>query len=311
MQYYTKQQLQGAARYGPLTHVGNWNEEKMMQDVKMREYILRRENGELNMDKFSVRMRTANTPVELSTAKRSEFVLLGDVFQLRACEVDGVLAVDMAARDPRDLVSHSVTFAPNLDPCARNAFTFEKYEPRSRSHTTTFMVKSTREELCYGELVMIRVLPAAQAHPDYTSEPLYLHSSIIDTKYFSKKTKNQEVRMAPGTSYAAAWKVVPVNAAHRDLAEGEPVMAGAPVVLVHCNTNADLCCPGVPQTNDFGSEYEACACTVTTMAKSWKLLKDQKGSHDSMHDAQTISPNHFVLITGNLLEDCEVEKCEA
>jgi hypothetical protein len=68
-----------------------------------------------------------------------------------------------------------------------------------------------------------------QAHPDYTSEPLYLHSSIIDTKYFSKKTKNQEVRMAPGTTYAAAWKVVPVNAAHRDLAEGEPVMAGAPV----------------------------------------------------------------------------------
>eukprot|EP00959_Pyramimonas_sp_CCMP1952_P451423 9451580-Pyramimonas_sp.AAC.1 len=84
MQYYTKQQLQGAGKYGANTRVGNWNEEKTMQDVKLQEFIKLKEHGALASDHFSVRMRTANAPAELTTPKQSEYVLLGDVFQLRA-----------------------------------------------------------------------------------------------------------------------------------------------------------------------------------------------------------------------------------
>uniref|UniRef100_A0A7S0QT10 Uncharacterized protein n=1 Tax=Pyramimonas obovata TaxID=1411642 RepID=A0A7S0QT10_9CHLO len=314
MQYYTKQQLQGAGRYGALTRVGNWNEEKYMQEVKLREFIKRKEEGSLASDVFSVRMRTANAPAELTTPKKSEYVLLGDVFQLRSCEVDAVLAADMATKDQRDLESISVTFSPNLEPCARNTFTFEKYEPNSKSHTTTFMVNSDREELCYGQLVRIRLNPAAQNHPDYSQEPLYLWSSIVDIKYCSKITKNQEVRLNPGTNYPSAWKVVPIKAAHRDLAEGEPVMAGAPLALVHVNTSADLACTGAVHRNDFGAEYEACGCTVTGVAKTWKLLKDRNGTHDSLYETEGLSPNHFVFITGNLLvseETCPEEDAKA
>ena len=78
-------------------------------------------------------------------------------------------------------------------------------------------------------------------------------------------------------------------------------MAGAPVALIHVSTNADLACTGAVQRNDFGAEYEACSCTVTGVAKTWRLLKDRNGTYDSLYDTEGLSPNHFVIITGNLM----------
>jgi len=57
-----------------------------------------------------------------------------------------------------------------------------------------FMQEFHREELCYGQVVLIRINPAAQDHPDVIKAPLYLTSSMVDMHHFSKVSKNQEVR---------------------------------------------------------------------------------------------------------------------
>lgn len=50
MQYYTKQQLQGSVRYAPNCLVGNWNEDVEVQDIKLKDFHRRREEGSLKLD---------------------------------------------------------------------------------------------------------------------------------------------------------------------------------------------------------------------------------------------------------------------
>lgn len=300
MQYYTRQQLVGSGKYSQRVRIGNWNEDLTLQEVKLREYIAAKEAGALSMDKHAVRLRTALAEVELKTVKEDEYVHLGDVLQLSSKETSAVLAGDLGEKDPRDSDSHAVTYSLISDPCARNTFVLEKYVPKEGLHNTTFFRDFNGETLCYGQTVMIRINPKSQELPGTLQEPLYLTSSMVDMQHFSKITKNQEVRLTPNTSYLTAWKVLPVKTAHRDIAEGEPVLAGAPVVLKHCATNNDLACLGVVQMNDFGNEFEACCSTVATVGKRWSLQKDLLGTYDSQFDAEGGSPNTFVFITGNL-----------
>lgn len=49
MQYYTKQQLQGAGGYSPGVRVGNWNEEVNMQETKLKELLLKQQEGSLKL----------------------------------------------------------------------------------------------------------------------------------------------------------------------------------------------------------------------------------------------------------------------
>ena len=52
MQYYTKQQLQGAGGYSPGVRVGNWNEEVNLQETKLKELLLRQQEGSLKLNKY-------------------------------------------------------------------------------------------------------------------------------------------------------------------------------------------------------------------------------------------------------------------
>lgn len=56
MQYYTKQQLQGAGGYSSGVRVGNWNEEVNLQETKLKELLLKQQEGSLKLT------RCLNTP---------------------------------------------------------------------------------------------------------------------------------------------------------------------------------------------------------------------------------------------------------
>lgn len=44
---FTPQQLVGAGRYAPCTRIGNWNEDLMLEEARMREFQLRKKQGSL------------------------------------------------------------------------------------------------------------------------------------------------------------------------------------------------------------------------------------------------------------------------
>jgi hypothetical protein len=51
MQYYTKQQIQGAARFQPKVLIGNWNEDRQVQECVLQDFVERKEAGNLHIHK--------------------------------------------------------------------------------------------------------------------------------------------------------------------------------------------------------------------------------------------------------------------
>lgn len=107
MQYYTKQQLQGAGGYSSGVRVGNWNEEVNLQETKLKELLLRQQEGSLKLTRsaqcvqlaplcwderssanssrvcrFQQRMAVALQPVTCTTVRGDGLVHFGDVVQL-------------------------------------------------------------------------------------------------------------------------------------------------------------------------------------------------------------------------------------
>jgi hypothetical protein len=51
MQYYTKQQIQGATRFQPKVLIGNWNEDRQVQECVLQDFVERKEAGNLHIHK--------------------------------------------------------------------------------------------------------------------------------------------------------------------------------------------------------------------------------------------------------------------
>ena len=51
MQYYTKQQIQGATRFHPRVLIGNWNEDRQVQECVLQDFVERKEAGNLHIHK--------------------------------------------------------------------------------------------------------------------------------------------------------------------------------------------------------------------------------------------------------------------
>lgn len=83
MQYYTKQQLQGAGAYGPRCRIGNWDEDLMAEETQFKDFLRAKEMGELKIDKFNRRTSAALQKVELVQAESDEYVHFGDVLQVK------------------------------------------------------------------------------------------------------------------------------------------------------------------------------------------------------------------------------------
>ena len=84
MQYYTRQQLQGAGRYTSKCLIGNWNEEKTMEEHLANEYSYKKSLGGLLVDKHNSRLNAALQPVNLSFADEN-FLTIGDTIMLKHC----------------------------------------------------------------------------------------------------------------------------------------------------------------------------------------------------------------------------------
>ena len=127
MQYYTKQQLQGAGGYSPGVRVGNWNEEANMQETKLKELLLKQQEGSLKLNLYAVykrlgiglastsicqngpdqfdyfcrfqqRLAVALQPVNCSTVRSDGLVHFGDVLQLANVGAAAFLTCDVEDR---------------------------------------------------------------------------------------------------------------------------------------------------------------------------------------------------------------------
>ena len=221
-----------------------------------------------------------------------EYVHFGDVVQIANLASGAVLAVDVEARDPRPAENACAVSAAvrHADPCARNTFTFEKYVPRS---SAVLIPTYDDDVLHYGQKVKLVVNPRRAARRPCVSSP-----SPSRRRTSPGSSRNCEVVACGNDSYECVFEVLTPDPAKRLVSEGVAVMAGAPVVFLHCQTNQCLSVEGLSFTNDFGDELEVCGRTNVGAGNSYVMEGIATGKPQSMTQKAPGNVNVFTIVGG-------------
>ena len=241
--------------------------------------------------------RTPHPPqVDLTKAASDEYVHFGDVVQLENVTSGAVVAVDVESRDPRPAEnSCAVSASFHVEACARNTFTLEPYVPRT-AKAAAMMPVYDDDVLHYGQKVKLVVNPAATDGSNWNVEKCFVRSFAVSQTHFAKYSRRGEVVASGNDSYECVFEVLTPDPAKRLVSEGVPVMAGAPVVLLHCQSNQCLCVGTHGFANDFGKELEVCGHTATSVGNSYKMEGLATGVPKSLKERLPQDCNVFAIV---------------
>ncbi|KAM4618258.1 cilia- and flagella-associated protein 161 [Polymixia lowei] len=258
--------------YRPNVRVGNWNEDICLEEDALKDFMERKERGELTVQKIGFLKQNILRQVNLTVSKDGG-LHFGDV----------VMLVNMGGPDRKhSAVSinadiNSLTKAPNpvinapcgissgsVQPCTRTAFIITSVdgspEGSALHYAQSFALKTTSG----------------------FAGGLYLTSDLQTFQKCAKKSHLQEVNLNADGSFMSWWKIVHFDPKERLEYEGLPVPANCKVVIVHCKTNQALAVLGNQVLwTMYGHEYEVTAHT---------LLDSHKAERDN---------NHWILSTSD------------
>jgi len=243
--------------YNPSVRVGNWNEDIQLEEDTLKNFLYKREHGELLIQKTENLTGAMGKPIDLSVSQ--DFSLhIGDKVMLKCAKAadqqqyfagqaprqDCVVALNMT--DPTALMQKNVT-GPAVATGSMNCV------PNQR---TVFCIESTERgcnrssKLRYGEPFLLHTVGE-------NTGQLFMQSDKVTFNKCAKKSRNQEVSLVPEPSFLCHFMVQHRNPLLRLEYEHEPVEANQEVIIVHCKTGHALavetkCSSRTP----FGREYE-------------------------------------------------------
>ncbi|KAF3688861.1 Cilia- and flagella-associated protein 161 [Channa argus] len=253
--------------------IGNWNDELFLYEDAKKEFLEKKQRGELTSQKVDFLKENILRPVKLSVTKDGG-LHFGDVVMLvnmggenRKCSSVSINA---------DIKGLTKTFPPGiqapcgisggrgLQPCTRNAFIITSVDGSPEGSPLHF-------EQSF----------ALKTTSDFASG-LYLTSDIQSFQKCAKKSRLQEVNLVDSSSFLSWWRIKYLDPQERLENEGLPVPANEKVLIVHCKTNNALAVLGdhVLWTT-YGNEYEVTSHT---------FLDTHKAEQDN---------NHWMLCTSD------------
>ncbi|EGW11843.1 cilia- and flagella-associated protein 161 isoform X1 [Cricetulus griseus] len=268
--------------YGPGVRMGNWNEELCLEEERMRDFLEKREKGELLLQRNRRLKKIILRPMELSVSQDG-FVHYGDKVMLvnpdhprweeAGVFMEGDLCLCMSPDEVKAQlydefetpcgVSAVRTTAPN----GRNTFTILS---DSRSSDGVGQVLRYGQDFCLG----------IAAGPEFKT--LYLSSDHRTLLKSAKKSCLQEVTLTDEVSHLNSWQATFLDPQLRLEYEGYPVRANEKLVIYHRHTNRALATHRhLSLRTYFGKEVEVAA-------------------HTHMDSRRVEKPrNHWMLVTGN------------
>ena len=268
---YTPQQLAGSLRYGSGVLLGNWREDNAVDDMRMMDHIDAKETGSLTLLKKQAKLAPQLAPVALSPAPADGVLKAGDTVLLQSAMHGGNVAVSLGQKltaadaidpDPMFVVAGA---APDAPPCARSAITFVSYDGST----------APGAPLLYGQKVCLAFTEALGVR-GYLASMRSVRSQMA-TQIINKQEVFMQAISGDKPPYDCAWEILPQNIDDRIIANGTPVIAGAPFVLTHCFTNKRLAAVNVNISTDFGTEAGICAHTYCETGKVNKLMRETMG----------------------------------
>jgi len=254
---------QPPTKYHHKTRLGNWSEEQELEETKLKDFLKRKEEGNLYSTKLQQKLDKSLLKVSLTYSKDG-LVHFGDHIMLLNKETDGFLVTDIYDPITGHDEAYNASTAKNVSPCARSVFLLKKYTKEK----DLFQDDIVR----YGQKIQI------QSNPLLYNKELYLNSCHISPNHVAKFSRKQEVGFYAKSNYDTVWVIEHIDPKVRFENAGNPVMAGEAILLKHCQTAQWLASDlsyGIK--NEFGVEYEVFGHSFQTLNKTQNLISERTG----------------------------------
>jgi len=271
---YTKQQLQGGGRYIQKVKLGNWLEDQEINSLMLKDFLGRKERGELKLDAYNRKLARGLQPVELSKQGGDGLLRFGDTVMLKSLAGDA-LACCADDADPRPGINAcGASLSPLADPVTRTTFQIVRVEVRAGTLESTIRYDDA-DTVHYGQKFRLMANPACQ--PESATAPLFLKSCPVSLNHYAKFSRFQEVSFSQAENYDTVWVLLTPDPAQQLISEGVSVAVGAPVIVQHAATKAPLSAEKHAFTSDFGREAEVAAHLHVGQKHLFVLDADKSG----------------------------------
>jgi len=243
--------------YNPSVRVGNWNEDLCLEEDLLKDFIEKKESGELLIYKATNLLSKILQPVELNSAKNGR-ICFGDKICLYNPLNGENLSINMSDSQlhEKDQVTGPCGVATSkiLNSCYRNTFVVTSCDGSNEAG----------DYLTYGQHFLLTTLLGIGGDLNLTSDV----ATFIQN---AKKSRLQEVSLTPTLSYLSHWQILHLDPQQRFETEGSPVVANQRIMVNHCKTNQRLCSlPSFSFRTTFGREHEVVAHTFLDSHKAEK-----------------------------------------
>jgi hypothetical protein len=96
---YTPQQLMGSVKYGSGVLLGNWREDDALDEMRLMDYVEKRDAGDLVLLKQKGKLAPQLAPAALTSLPSDGLMRCGDVVLLKSQNNSGALAVSLGQHD--------------------------------------------------------------------------------------------------------------------------------------------------------------------------------------------------------------------
>lgn len=251
--------IQMQNHYTCQTRIGNWYEEMVLEDEKMREFLEKKAKGTLTIQKIRQNLNSVAMPPPNPDGN----LHYGTPIRLVNEEFGFFLACDPGDAENVEEEMYSATASRQADVTARNVWILRRID-----EITDKPVESDAggdDVVCYGDRFLIQSTDALDA------KPFYIGSHILDWAHFSRISRKQIVYSTQKESYMNTWTVESIGRDTMMEMEGEPVKIGDMVLIKHASTQAPLAATEASVLNDYGNENELIAGRIPGKNCIWRF----------------------------------------
>ncbi|XP_054858865.1 cilia- and flagella-associated protein 161 [Eublepharis macularius] len=267
--------------YSPGVLIANWNEDLYLEEDLLKDFIHRREKGELLIQRANKLKENLYKKEQLSISKDG-FLHFGDTVMLVNPDNNKSATENLPSKGenlslavtPEEMAVHVMNTLPS--PCRVSAV--RVCDPMGRN---TFQILST-EGASMGEPIRYGQNFGLGTTGGFHDRMLFLASDHKTFQNMAKKSLLQPAFLTDELSYLASWQATYLDPQLRLEHEGLPVPANTKILITHCHTNQELAVPrNFSIRTYFGREYEVVCHT---------FLDSHRAEEDK---------NYWIVVTGN------------
>jgi len=260
---FTPQQLTGGPKYHHATRLGNWSEDQELEEIRLKDFLKQKEGGALKVTAKQMQLDECLKPEDLSDT--SDGVLrFGQKVMLFSQQSRGVLSMNPYDTVAKAHESYMITTSKRMEPSVRNVFIIDRVDEGDGYDD---------DVVHYGQAVRLALAPFGRA----MQGPGFLHSELVTALAAAKFSRHQEVTALGAANGETKWSFLYPDNSMRFEMEGEPVAAGAPLIIRHTQTGSFLASDEIPYENIFGRECEVHCFHYYSLGKCQNLVGEMKG----------------------------------